>query len=107
MNEGWRRALDEFIRELEEKHDNRIDEILIFGSYARGDTREGSDIDVLIVGDVKLEEVIDISFPILLKYGVYISPTIMTRDYYEFLKSENSSLIKNALEEGVRIFARV
>jgi len=107
MNEGWRRALDEFIRELEEKHDNRIDEILIFGSYARGDTREGSDIDVLIVGDVKLEELIDISFPVLLKYGLYISPIVMTRDYYEFLKSENSSLIKKALEESVRLFARV
>ena len=107
MNEGWRRALDEFIRELKKKHDNRIDEILIFGSYARGDAREDSDIDVLIVGDVKLDEVIDISFPVLLKYGVYISPIIMTRDYYEFLKSESSSLIKNVLEEGVRIYARV
>ena len=107
MNTRWKDALDEFIRKLKEKHGSRIDEIIIFGSYARGDAKEDSDVDVLIVGDVKLDEVIDISFPILLKYGVYISPIIMTKDYYEFLKFEKTSLIRNIFREGVRLYARV
>jgi len=73
MNTRWKDALDEFIRKLEEKHRDRMDEIIVFGSYARGDAKKDNDIDVLIVGDVKLDEVVDISFPILLEYGIYIS----------------------------------
>jgi len=107
MNRKWKDALDEFIRELKEKYKNNIDEIIIFGSYARGEAKEDSDIDILIIGDVKLDEVIDISFPILLKYGVYISPIIMSKDHYEFLKSEKTSLMRNILREGVRLYVRV
>lgn len=107
MNRKWKDALDEFIRELKEKYKNKIDEIIIFGSYARGEAKEDSDIDILIIGDVKLDEVIDISFPILLKCGVYISPIIMSKDHYEFLKSEKTSLMRNILREGVRLYVRI
>ena len=103
----WNKALNEFVNELKEKYGNKVEEIVVFGSYARGTAREDSDIDVLIVGNIKLDEVIDISFPILLKYGVYIAPIVMTRGYYEYLKSRNSSFIKNILREGVPLYGRV
>ena len=102
----WNKALDEFVNELKRRYKNRIEEIIAFGSYARGNADEDSDIDVLIIGDVKLDEVIDVSFPILLKYGVYISPIVMTKDYYNSLKSK-SSFIKNILREGVQLYVRV
>ena len=106
MDKKWRFALEEFINELNGRYRDKIHEIIVFGSYARGTAKDDSDIDVLIVGDVELEDVIDVSYPLLLKYGVYISPIVMTKEYYEFLKSKNTSFIKNVLSEGERIYVR-
>ena len=42
-------------RKLKEKFKDKIEEIIVFGSYARGDFNEDSDIDILIVlnNDIK------------------------------------------------------
>ena len=106
MDKKWRYALDEFVNELGKKYGDKIYEIIVFGSYVRGNAKDESDIDVLIVGDVELEDVIDVSYPLLLKYRVYISPIVMTKEYYEFLKSKNTSFIKNVLSEGERVHVR-
>ena len=100
-------AVEEFVRKLKEKFGSRIESIVVFGSYARGESKEESDIDVLIVGDVKLDEIIDITYPILLRYGVYISPIVMSRDYFEMLKAEKTGFIENVLKEGITLYGGV
>src|SRR3972149_1640628 len=40
---------ERFARHLKEKYGPRIDRILLFGSVARGEDREDSDIDLLVV----------------------------------------------------------
>lgn len=67
--------MESFVRILKEKHGNRIHKIVLFGSTARGEAEEESDVDVLVVADgVIQKEVSKIAFQILLKYGVVISP---------------------------------
>lgn len=100
-------VIDEFVRKLKEKFGGRIESVIVFGSYARRESKEESDIDVLIIGDVKLDEIIDITYPILLKYGVYISPIVMSRDYFEMLKAEKTSFIENVLKEGIALYGGV
>ena len=46
-----RAALEEFRSWLEERFGARLNEIKLFGSRARGDAREDSDIDVLVAVD--------------------------------------------------------
>lgn len=53
----------EFTGKVLQKYPDKVDAI-IFGSTARGEAREESDIGILVVGDVNLEELVDISFPI-------------------------------------------
>ena len=103
----FRKAVEEFIRKLNKEFGDKIELVVLFGSYARGENKEESDIDVLIIGDVKLDEVIDVSYPILLKYGVYISPIVMSRDYFEMLKAERTGFIESVLREGVVLYGRV
>ncbi len=99
------KVLQEFVKTVKEKHWDKIEKIVLFGSYARGDYEEESDIDVLIVGDISLDELIDISYPLLLKYGVYISPQVMTETHFNFLDSEGYGFIKNVKKEGRVIYA--
>ena len=45
------RALDELARAVRERIGERVSEIVLFGSYARGGAGEDSDVDVLVVID--------------------------------------------------------
>ncbi|HDN05478.1 MAG: hypothetical protein Q6352_005330 [Candidatus Freyrarchaeum guaymaensis] len=69
------------------------------------DYRDDNDIDVLVVGDVTLDELIEVSFPLLLKYGVYVSPHVMTDEHFNYLDREGYSFIKNVKKEGRTIHA--
>lgn len=69
--------MDLFVKALKEKFGDRIDKIILFGSVARGEDREDSDIDVLIITNYdsfKIQRLVsDIVVDILLRTGVYIS----------------------------------
>jgi len=83
-----RKALEVFLEEIRDRLGDKVKEIIVFGSYARGDYDEESDIDIMIVGDVSLGEVIDISTEVLLRYGELISPIVVTPE--EFKKRNDS-----------------
>jgi predicted nucleotidyltransferase len=68
------KALREFVKKVKDKYGDKVEKIILFGSYAQGNYDEESDVDVLVVGDATLEGLLDISYPILLESGVYISP---------------------------------
>ena len=93
-------AVKEFVRRVKKKYSNKVEKIILFGSYARGDYGEENDIDVLIVGDVSIDELIDISFPLLLKHGVYISPHVMTEEHFGLLDTAGYGFVKNVKREG-------
>ena len=93
-----RKALEVFLEEIRDRLGDKIKEIIVFGSYARGDYDEESDIDIMIVGDVSLDEVIDISTEVLLRYGELISPIVVTPEEF---KKRNDSFIRTIKREGV------
>ncbi|ADC66318.1 DNA polymerase beta domain protein region [Ferroglobus placidus DSM 10642] len=101
------KIVEEFARELRKKHEDKVEAIIFFGSHARSEGREESDIDVLIIGDLKLDEAVDVAYPIFLKYGVYISPIVMNREHFETLKAERTGFIENVLKEGVFLYGGV
>jgi len=44
-----KRILDEFKRKIEKLYGERLKSIILYGSWARGDATEDSDIDILLV----------------------------------------------------------
>ena len=84
----------------------RNHELVLFGSYARGDFTRGSDIDLLLLlDDMKdLDAERDQYFPIVcelsLKYDTVISVISMDRFTYQ---SERTPLILNVHKEGIRV----
>ena len=66
IQKRFQEPLIEFVKVALEKYGEKIEIIILFGSVARGEAKEGSDVDILVVGDVSLEELVDISIPILL-----------------------------------------
>lgn len=61
----------------------------MYGSYARGDYKESSDVDIMILTDFSFEEIekyrddiSDIAFDIELQTGIILSPIIKNIDKY-------------------------
>lgn len=86
-----------------------IFEIVLYGSYARGDFAEDSDIDIvaLVHGSrealqEKLKQVWDISAEIGLENDIIISPTVIPYD--EFMQYKQSlPYYRSIAEEGRKI----
>jgi len=100
--EPRKRALDEFLEALRRNFGDRIERVYLFGSYARGDYDEESDIDLLVVGEVSLDDLIDEIFTILMKYGVVLNVIVEKRE--EFERWRDTSFHRTVIEEGVRVY---
>jgi predicted nucleotidyltransferase len=84
------KILKEFRKEAEELYGTRLENIILYGSWARGQATEDSDIDLAIVldGNVspgeEIDRMIDIVTEINLNYRVLISVyPVSEKDYNE------------------------
>ncbi len=99
-----REVLREFREEVEKLYGMRLKGIILYGSWARGDATEDSDIDVLIVLGRKvipgeeIDRMIDIITEINLKYRELISVYPVSQENYSTI---NSPLLINVRREGV------
>ena len=96
--------LQEFRKKIEALYGERLADIILYGSWARGEATDESDIDVLVVlkGEVvpgrEIDRMIDIITELNLEYGVLISVhPVSERDY----STLNSPLLLNVRREGV------
>ena len=105
LQKRYQRAVDEFMKRVLEKYRNRVDDIILFGSVARGEAKEDSDIDILIVTkqeDYRLRRaLIGIAFDILLSTGENISVKTLSKD--EFERQKNFSFMKDVVSTGVKV----
>src|SRR6185295_1086397 len=93
-------ALPDHIREvvlklesgLKELYGDRFRGLLLYGSYARGDAREGSDVDLLLLleGPVNpVREILDsepVTWPLSFDSGLILS--VMPADYEAYQRGE-------------------
>jgi predicted nucleotidyltransferase len=103
----YRKSVNEFARRALEKYGDKIDSIILFGSVAREEANEESDIDLLVVtiGDrfMMRRELSEIVLDILLETGEYISVKTLSVEDFKFLKGVKSSFLTNVIKEGVFI----
>ncbi len=79
-----------------------VKEVYLYGSVARGEIHEGSDIDLIIVGDFK-EKIFDRIGKILDLTDLPIEPLVYTEEEWETLCSEDNPFIKTILKNSIRL----
>ncbi len=86
-----------------------LEKVILYGSYARGDYNDHSDIDVMVLvslpdSEIKQSEnrIYDGAFDLELKYGKALSPVIRNQDTFEYW-SDTLPFYQNIRIEGVEI----
>jgi predicted nucleotidyltransferase len=101
-----RETIREFKQEIKNLYGPRLKDVILYGSWARGDATEASDIDLLIVleGQVvpgqEIDRMIEIITDINLKHGELISTYPVSEENYSTI---NSPLLINVRREGVPV----
>ena len=106
MNERIKTIVSEFRQRLQQLYGERLEQVILFGSQARGDAVEGSDIDVMIVlkGEVNVGEEVsrttELCSELSLANDVVISTIFMPVYRY---RHGQSPLLLNVHAEGITV----
>ena len=103
--------IQDFAKNVRKLLGKSLDSVILYGSYARGEDAELSDIDVMILVSLSEEQiksisdrVSDLAFEYMMKYGVDISPVITNTDHFNYWM-DNLPYYRNIKDEGVRLNA--
>lgn len=83
-------------------------EVIVYGSEARGDAREDSDVDLLILVDqdvLTFEDITRITYPLYdleIKEGITISPLVYSRKKWQS-RPFRTPFYVNVMNEGIRL----
>jgi len=107
LNEDEIKALQEVKSKLIELLGDKLKKFVLFGSRARGDADEASDIDVaVVVADLTKEikrKIIDCVVEVELKYLVPISIIVFSEDEFKRLRELERRIALDIEMEGVEI----
>jgi predicted nucleotidyltransferase len=103
--------MNKIVVEMKNIFGDNLRQVFLYGSYARGEQEEYSDMDIMVLVNFTDEEVkkfddaiVDIMCDISLKYGVL--PTIIGKNYEHFYKwTPYLPFYKNVKTEGIEYYA--
>ena len=102
--------LHELKNELEKVFGEKLKKVIVYGSYARGESDEGSDLDIMVLVDMNEKEiknerdkVLDLTVDLTTRYGVVLSIIENNHDYF-YDWAEVLPFFANVIREGVSIY---
>ena len=101
------KIIKQFIKEISNLLGARLKKVILYGSYARGDYDNNSDLDIMILTDLTESEIIDyrmkvreLACDLELDNDIIISPLLRNIDQYN-ARTEIIPFYNNIQKEGV------
>jgi predicted nucleotidyltransferase len=102
-----RQAATEFVDKVYHHFGDQVTSILLFGSRARGDADEDSDMDLLVVlTDTEpgiVRAIRDLAADVWLKYGIYLSTRVWSQDHWRTIADLQTQFYLNVRKDGVSL----
>jgi len=99
--------IESFAEKVRAEFGERLEEIILYGSYARDDHVPGSDIDIAVFVDEKREndreKLFDIADEFKERKGLKFSPRVFEKEEFMEKVDEDWSFHSNVEKEGVEI----
>ena len=107
MPENVNSIVYKFLQDLKRILGEKLAKVIVYGSYARGDYRDNSDVDIMILVKMSDEEIrtvkndiYDLAFDVEMSTGIEISPVIKNEEQYEYWV-DTLPFYRNVRDEGV------
>jgi predicted nucleotidyltransferase len=102
-----RTAVDEHVAWLRVRFGERLREVKLFGSRARGEAHEHSDVDLLVMVDeltsVERREVGDHAAEALLRFDVLLAPLALSSEHFAQLRERGRTLAREVDGDGISL----
>lgn len=99
-----------YVSNIHDIYGSHLRQIILYGSYARGDFRPDSDIDIMILLDLSdidikkyRHQLSDMTFDFNMDYDVDIKPIAKNEEHYRKWV-DNYPFYSNVNREGVRLY---
>lgn len=100
-------ALTEYAERLRAVFGERLEDVRLFGSFARGEAHEDSDVDVLVVvrglTDLEVGQVAGEVAPVIVNTSLPLAPLPMSSERLRELRSAGRALALSLDEEGISL----
>ena len=111
MPEKIQNILEQYVSGVKDIYGTHLKYVLLYGSYARGDYHEGSDIDIMILVDLSNDEIrtlsgrlSDMTFDINYDHETMIMPMVQNLDFFnKWVRAH--PFYNNVNNEGVELYA--
>ena len=105
LSERERRAIEAFLKRVRRAYPQRVKQMSLFGSKARGDSHAASDIDILLIVDDEdwrfRHAISNIAADVSLAYDVLIEPRVIGQARWDEMRRHRFALYENVQAEGV------
>lgn len=105
LSKPERRAIETFLTRIRQAHPQRVKQMRLFGSKARGDSHAGSDIDILLIVDEEnwqfRHAISNIAADVSLAHDVLIEPRVIGQARWDKMRRHHFVLYENVQAEGV------
>ena len=102
---GEKAALGELCAWVRQRFGARLHALSLFGSRARGEGSEDSDLDVLVVVDglsgAEAREIAWCAGDVLTRHDVLLSPLVLSRAHYERLRARELRIAREIERDGI------
>ena len=99
-----RAAVSRFLERLEAECAGDVRRVMLFGSKARGDAEQWSDVDLLIVADLDTERLRALVKGLETKDGIPLSPLLMSPEKYREQRRRLMPLYVNLRRDGLELW---
>lgn len=102
-----RTAVEEFSRRVRARFGDRVVKLVLFGSHARGEATEESDVDILVVIDDLTpsdgREIDEIVGDILTRMDVVLSPLVLSAARFAELRARERRIAREINRDGIPV----
>ena len=110
MPQTMQQLIQQYVSNIHDIYGSHLRQIILYGSYARGDFHPDSDIDIMILLDLSdidikkyRHQLSDMTFDFNMDYDVDIKPIAKSEEHYRKWV-DNYPFYSNVNREGVRLY---
>lgn len=110
MPKKFQSILTDYVSKIQKIYGSHLKSVILYGSYARGDFTPDSDIDIMILVDLKEKEInsyfdqlSELGFQYNIDYGIWIMPIVKNADHFRYWMYAYP-FYKNVHSEGVTVY---